>query len=142
MDQAPFGRSSSGEFQVRLASEFHCILKMRLLNNWIHVRDTLSVWKRSETCCLAFEGSDDEESESDEVYYKQIPATEVLPVDAAAPCVAHLLSSSPGEPHTTEVASSERHLMSKKKRNKKSRQKDGGKSKQPKEQSVIAGEAW
>ena len=72
MDQAPFGRSSSGEFQVRLASEFHCILKMRLLNNWIHVRDTLSVWKRSETCCLAFEGSDDEESDS-EVFYKYIP---------------------------------------------------------------------
>ena len=49
LDQAPFGRSSSNEFQQRLAGEYHCILKMKLENNWLHVRDTLSVWKRSET---------------------------------------------------------------------------------------------
>merc|ERR1712194_175323 len=52
-----------------------------------HVRDTLSVWKRSETCCMAFK------DEEDDAYYKYIPPEEVLPVDAAAPCVAHLLHS-------------------------------------------------
>mmetsp|Transcript_24653 Transcript_24653/g.58546 ORF Transcript_24653/g.58546 Transcript_24653/m.58546 type:complete len:346 (+) Transcript_24653:295-1332(+) len=138
MDQAPFGRSSSGEFQVRLAGEFHCILKMRLLNNWIHVRDTLSVWKRSKTCCLAFEGSEDEESDSDEVYYKNIPPSEALPVDAAAPCVAHLLRSPTKEPHTSKT--SERHATAKKKRNKKNR--PSSQSNQPEEHDVIAGEAW
>ncbi|KAL7550970.1 hypothetical protein ACHAWF_014176 [Thalassiosira exigua] len=91
-EQSPFGRSSSPEFQCRLASEFHCVLKMRL-QNWLHVRDTLSVWKRSETCCIAFrdEGDDDD---VEEAHYKYVPPDEVLPVDAAAPCVAHLLESS------------------------------------------------
>mmetsp|Transcript_464 Transcript_464/g.1032 ORF Transcript_464/g.1032 Transcript_464/m.1032 type:complete len:412 (-) Transcript_464:30-1265(-) len=99
LDQAPFGRSSSNEFQQRLAGEYHCILKMKLENNWLHVRDTLSVWKRSETCCMAFQNDDDEEEEEeedDEVYYKYIPPEEVLPVDLAAPCVAHLLGESDG----------------------------------------------
>mmetsp|Transcript_37875 Transcript_37875/g.64675 ORF Transcript_37875/g.64675 Transcript_37875/m.64675 type:complete len:477 (+) Transcript_37875:26-1456(+) len=98
LDQAPFGRSSSNEFQQRLAGEYHCILKMKLQNNWLHVRDTLSVWKRSETCCMAFANDDgeddgDEDDEDEEVYYKYIPPEEVLPIDLAAPCVAHLLSS-------------------------------------------------
>jgi len=99
LDQAPFGRSSSNEFQQRLAGEYHCILKMKLQNNWLHVRDTLSVWKRSETCCMAFANDDDEDDDDDgdgedeEVYYKYIPPEELLPVDLAAPCVAHLLSS-------------------------------------------------
>ena len=89
-------RSSSGEFQQRLAAEYHCILKMKLKHNWLHVRDSLSVWKRSETCCMAFEnddGDDDDDDDEDEAYYKHIPPEEVLPVDAAAPCVAHLLQS-------------------------------------------------
>lgn len=94
LEQAPFGRSSSNEFQQRLAGEYHCILKMKLEYNWVHVRDTLSVWKRSETCCMAFQNDDDsndDEEEDEEVYYKHIPPEEVLPVDCAAPCVAHLL---------------------------------------------------
>jgi hypothetical protein len=88
LDQAPYGRSSSKEFQERLASEYHCILKMKLENNWLHVRDTLSVWKRSDTCCMVFQGDDDDQ---EEVEYKYVPPEEILTVDAAAPCVAHLL---------------------------------------------------
>ena len=96
LEQAPFGRSSSSEFSQRLASEYHCILKMNLQGNWLHVRDTLSVWKRSETCCMAFEDDDDEGDRSKDgsygdMYYKYIPPEEVLPVDCAAPCAIHLL---------------------------------------------------
>lgn len=91
LEQAPFGRSSSNEFQQRLASEYHCILKMKLQSNWLHVKDTLSVWKRSETCCIAFENEDEDNEEDDEINYKYIPPSEVLPMDTAAPCVAHLL---------------------------------------------------
>lgn len=64
LEQAPFGRSSSSGFQQRLVAEYHCILKMKLESNWLHVRDTLSVWKRSKTCCMAFEKESDEDSGS------------------------------------------------------------------------------
>ena len=96
LEQAPFGRSSSSEFSQRLASEYHCILRMSLKGNWLHVRDTLSVWKRSETCCMAFQDDDDESDGSKDgsygdMYYKYIPPEEVLPVDCAAPCAFHFL---------------------------------------------------
>ncbi|KAL3799632.1 hypothetical protein ACHAWO_008948 [Cyclotella atomus] len=95
LDQSPWGRSSSCEFQERLAAEYHCILKMKSQNNWLHVRDTLSVWKRSETCAMVYENDSDGEDESaEEDHYKYIPPEEQLPFDVAAPCVAHLLSSS------------------------------------------------
>lgn len=98
LEQAPFGRSSSSEFQQRLAAEYHCILQMKLKSNWLHVRDTLSVWKRSETCCIAFDNDgeddddvEDDDEESSDMYYKYVPPNELLPVDIAAPCVSHLL---------------------------------------------------
>eukprot|EP00804_Cyclotella_cryptica_P011878 CCRYP_004384-RA/>CCRYP_004384-RA protein AED:0.36 eAED:0.36 QI:0/-1/0/1/-1/1/1/0/380 len=94
LDLSPWGRSSSSEFQERLASEYHCILKMKLANNWLHVRDTLSVWKRSETCCMVYENDENEEDESaEEDQYKYVPPEEVLPTDLAAPCVVHLLQN-------------------------------------------------
>jgi hypothetical protein len=101
LEQAPFGRSSSSEFSQRLAAEYHCILRMKLESNWLHVRDTLSVWKRSETCCMAFQDDDDDGNESKnesygDMYYKYIPPEEVLPVDCAAPCAAHLLDKEDG----------------------------------------------
>jgi len=94
LEQAPFGRSSSSEFQQRLAGEYHCILKLKLNNNWLHVRDTLSVWKRTETCCMTFEKEDGEEEDDsdDDMYFKNIPPEEALPVDVAAPCCTHLLN--------------------------------------------------
>lgn len=90
MDQAPWGRSSGPQFQERLASEYHCILKVRL-KSWLHVRDTLSVWKRTKTCSIVFTGEDENES-SEEIEYRHVPMNERLPVDLAAPCVpAHLM---------------------------------------------------
>ena len=91
VDQAPWGRSSSPLFQERLAGEFHCLLKVSL-PNWLHVRDTLSVWKRSKTCIMIFQ-SDTNEQEDEEVEYKYIPPHELLPVDTAAPCLQHLLGN-------------------------------------------------
>mmetsp|Transcript_30258 Transcript_30258/g.73635 ORF Transcript_30258/g.73635 Transcript_30258/m.73635 type:complete len:489 (+) Transcript_30258:38-1504(+) len=99
-DQAPWGRSSSPEFQQRLMSEYHCIYKITL-PSWVHVRDTLSVWKRTELCTMVFAAGDDEdddeggnngeEEEEEEVHYRHIPPDEILPVDVAALCMAHLL---------------------------------------------------
>jgi hypothetical protein len=100
IDQAPWGRSSSPEFQQRLAVEFHCLLKVQL-PNWLHVRDSISVWKRSEQTSIVFGGQDDddeddekfndEDDDIDEVIYRHIPVEERLPMDIAAPCLAHLL---------------------------------------------------
>jgi hypothetical protein len=70
VDQAPWGRSSSPEFQQLLASEFHCLLRIGL-PSWVHVRDTLTVWKRSEKCPIVFGGED--EGDTDEcVYYRYV----------------------------------------------------------------------
>jgi hypothetical protein len=115
LEQAPFGRSSSSEFSQRLAAEYHCILRMKLESNWLHVRDTLSVWKRSETCCMAFQDDDDDGNESKnssygDMYYKYIPPEEILPVDCAAPCVAHLLGN--GEESKGGAASVDAHIKS------------------------------
>ena len=96
MEQSPWGRSSSSEFQQRLASEFHCIAKLPL-PNWLHVRDSISVWKRSEICQMIFVGDDDDEDNDDdeEIFeYRHIPPDEMLPTRVVAPCMAHLLSSS------------------------------------------------
>jgi hypothetical protein len=94
MNQAPWGRSSSSAFQQLLASDFHCLLHMRL-PNWLHTRDSLSVWRRSRTCSMVFAAEEDDEDDEDEEYhYRYIPPEEMLPVDRAAPCLAHLLEES------------------------------------------------
>jgi hypothetical protein len=131
LDQAPWGRSSASEFQERLACEYHCILKMKLENNWLHVRDTLSVWKRSETCCMVFQGDDEDEEDEgeEEVEYKYIPPEEVLPVDAAAPCVAHLLKKK------VDIAKIREHNNTNEERKRK-RNDDAT------QHSQIAGNAW
>lgn len=91
MDQAPYGRSSSCEFQERLASEYHCLLKASL-PNWLHVRDTVSVWKRTQLCTMVFAADSEDEDDEDEVMeYKYIPPEERVPSDIAAPCLQHLL---------------------------------------------------
>ena len=97
MDQAPWGRSSAPEFQQRLAAEYHCLLKAAL-PNWLHVRDTISVWKRSQTCTMVFEGDEEDDESDEEIEYKYIPPSERLPQDVAAPCLSHLLG---GEKKTT-----------------------------------------
>ena len=95
MEQAPWGRSSSPEFQESLATNFHCILHIRLLTNWLHSRDSLSVWKRSETCTLLF-AAEDEDDQDEEVHYRHVPIEDRLPTDAVAPCLQHLLAM-PGD---------------------------------------------
>lgn len=104
LEQAPWGRSSSPAFQERLAAEYHCILRATL-PNWLHTADRITVWKRSPTTVISFEddnnetGSQQPDSGSmssregpEEVLYRHIPRDERLPVDTAAPCVAHLLT--------------------------------------------------
>jgi hypothetical protein len=104
LDQAPWGRSSSPEFQQRLASEFHCIAKIQL-PNWLHVRDSISVWKRSELCEMCFVG-DDEDDDEEIVEYRHIPPEEMLPSVMVAPCMAHLLQPSIARPTPTNKKSS------------------------------------
>lgn len=69
VEQAPWGRSSSPEFQQQLASEFHCLLRVSL-PSWLHVRDTLSVWKRSETCPIVFGDGDQDDEDDEEILYR------------------------------------------------------------------------
>lgn len=45
--QAPFGRTSSADFQVQLAENFHCLLVADLQHRFPYSRDTISVWKRT-----------------------------------------------------------------------------------------------
>ena len=91
-EQAPFGRSSGAEFQCSLYKNFHCLLKASL-PKWPHEAQTISVWKRSETCAIHF--LDDDEDEDDAIEdvssFRYIPKDERLPADVAAPCLKHLL---------------------------------------------------
>ncbi|GAX25695.1 hypothetical protein FisN_14Lh002 [Fistulifera solaris] len=106
IDQAPWGRSSSSEFQQLLASDYHCLLHMRL-PNWLHTRDSISVWRRSRTCSLVFAAEEDDEDDEDEEYhYRHIPPEEMLPVDRAAPCLAHLLRGPTHKPEQSNDYSS------------------------------------
>ena len=144
MDQSPWGRSSSNEFQERLAAKYHCILKMKLQNNWLHVRDSLSVWKRTETCCMVYENDDGEEGSAEEDEYKYIPPEEELLMDLAAPCVAHLLQSNELDTKKLDPSHS-KDLSSEKNQPKKVATSDKGftKKKTKKQKSaVVAGEAW
>ena len=103
--QAPWGRSSSWKFQVELQKSFHCVLKCRLRSAWLHVHDTITVWKRTTVICTmvfaAGDSSDDENGDDngvdEEVQYKHIPLEERLPMDVAAPCMQRLLDI-PSEP--------------------------------------------
>ncbi|KAL7519264.1 hypothetical protein ACHAWX_004053 [Stephanocyclus meneghinianus] len=135
LDLSPWGRSSSSEFQERLSSEYHCVLKMKLANNWLHVRDTLSVWKKSETCCMQYENDENEEDGSaEEDHYKYIPPEEALPMDLAAPFVAHLLHNT--QPNENMVSESEGNAAS-------DTQKERKPAKKPKSpESIVAGNAW
>ncbi|KAL7558789.1 hypothetical protein ACA910_018292 [Epithemia clementina (nom. ined.)] len=90
MPQAPWGRSSSPDFQQQLAADFHCILKIPLVPSWIHVLDTLTVWKRSNLCSLVFA---DDDNDNEEATYRYIPPEERLPQVLAAPCLSHLLQN-------------------------------------------------
>ena len=81
-DQAPFGRSSSMEFQCHLAKDFHCILKAGL-PRWPHEGQTISVWKRTTICDIHFGDDEDDsgeeevgEGEENKISFKHIPEDE------------------------------------------------------------------
>ena len=91
-EQAPFGRSSSEFFQMKLHTEYHCILKIAL-PTWPHAAESLSVWKLSKTCPITFAADEDvEDDEEETVEYYDIPEDEKLPVDVAAKCCEGLLA--------------------------------------------------
>ena len=101
-DTAPYGRTTSIQFQEYLYTHFHCILQYKLPLNWLHTnQDYLTVWKRSTNTTTIVYGTnndetdendhDEEDDDEEEVQYRHIPVEERLPVlNIAAPCVQHL----------------------------------------------------
>jgi hypothetical protein len=88
--QAPWGRTSSPEFQIALAEEFHCILTASI-PRFPFSNDCISVWKRTQWVHgkeYAMGGTD-KENEMD--MWASIPVEERMPTDSSAPCVSHLL---------------------------------------------------
>jgi hypothetical protein len=61
----------------------------------LHTRDTISVWKRSETCAIVFAADKEEDSpeEDEEVEYRHIPLEEQPSTNLATSCLQHLLLS-------------------------------------------------
>ena len=84
------------------------------------------------------------------MYYKYIPPTEQLPVDVAAPCVAHLLNNdrdsdngrSDRSSTTNEAASKSIPQQETNVNNKKSIEKKRKKKKKKEAHDAIAGNAW
>ena len=108
LPQAPWGRSSSPAFQQELAAHFHCILKVPLGESWIHVRDSLTVWKRTQLCTMVFaasssdnENDNDNDDDEEEVTYRYIPPEEQLPMSFAVPAWQHLLTGETDTPSSS-----------------------------------------
>ena len=90
--QRPWGRTTCSEFQVELATAFHCVLNQKLAGAFPHSNDYISVWKRTQFVTTTSSSSDDEEEEEEEEGWAVIPAGERLPViNVAAPAFQHLL---------------------------------------------------
>eukprot|EP00977_Amphora_coffeiformis_P021408 scaffold9279_cov159-Amphora_coffeaeformis.AAC.8 len=124
VDQAPWGRSSSPYFQQQLATQFHCVLQIPL-PNWIHVRDTLTVWKRSSLCTIVFAADDEEEEgSSEEVSYRYVPPEERLPEERVAPFLLHLLQNE----ETSIKTEDQPHLTSEKKMGENAKDESAGAS--------------
>lgn len=101
--RAPWGRTSSGEFQLSLSEEFHCLLMVKL-PRFPFANDYLSVWKRTkwvevddeedsdESDSDTSDSEVDEEEEMRKKLWASIPNDEILMhKDVAAPCLQHLL---------------------------------------------------
>ena len=121
LDQAPWGRSSSAEFQEQLAAQFHCVLSIEL-PNWLHTVDRLTVWKRSPTTTIVFAGESDDSESDEEVDYRHIPVAERLPANVAAPCLQHLLT----DDNTVPQHSFNNQKKEEPRKKKKKRKKDDG----------------
>jgi hypothetical protein len=83
--QAPFGRTTSSNFQVDLMTDFHCILSAKL-PGFPFSNDHVTVWKRTRWV----EGRSGE----DDDVWADIPADEQISHEVAAPCVRDLLKKS------------------------------------------------
>ena len=83
--QAPFGRTTSSEFNVLLCESFHCILSASI-PRFPFSNDCITVWKRTKMV----EGRYDNNSD-DKNYWADIPKNERLSNDIAAPCCSELL---------------------------------------------------
>lgn len=95
--QAPWGRTTSADFQVSLMSDFHCVLVAEL-PAFPFSRDCISVWKRTdfvrgkESIDAEFGSSPDDDGKEDEVdsdsaeddAWASVPVSERLPVTRAA----------------------------------------------------------
>ena len=65
--QAPYGRTSSSEFQVTLCQSFHCLLVCNLEISLPFGKDCISVWKRTQYVqSRDFERNINEKSKNDE----------------------------------------------------------------------------
>jgi hypothetical protein len=91
MPQSPWGRTTTSDFQVALAEEFHCILQCSI-PSYPFAKDCISVWKRT-TFVSGDKGQGDDDAGDN--MWASIPESERLPVDAAAPCMTHLLERPP-----------------------------------------------
>lgn len=99
--QAPWGRTTSADFQVSLKENFHCLLTASI-PSYPFSRDCISVWKRTQWVQgkdIALAEMDPSEPAAEpsvrtgggEDYWAAIPLEERMPTDSACPKLAHLL---------------------------------------------------
>jgi hypothetical protein len=77
-ERYPWGRTSASSFQLKLHSDFHCVLRVPL-PSWSMSVDCLTVWKRTQVLEL---GGDK---------YAHIPPEDRIDLVSAAPSMEHLL---------------------------------------------------
>jgi hypothetical protein len=75
---SPWGRTTNPTFQMQLAVSFHRVVTVPL-PSWPTSRDSLSVWKRTETVVV------------DEQLFAFVPPAERLEIAVAAPAFMHLM---------------------------------------------------
>ncbi|MES1913577.1 MAG: hypothetical protein MHM6MM_005762 [Cercozoa sp. M6MM] len=83
MQNTPFGRTCGGDFQLHLATHYHCVLRMPL-PSWPLSRDVMTVWKRSTQALVRAEGDDEQ------MPFKWVPEDERIELIGAAPKFRHL----------------------------------------------------
>ncbi len=74
--QAPWGRSSSPDFQVKLSELYHCVISIPL-PSFPFSRDFLTVWKRTLVISMK-ESEENPEDDADEDEWADIPQEERL----------------------------------------------------------------
>ena len=93
--QSSWGKTTSADFQVALAEQFHCVL-IKKLPSFPFSNDYLTVWKRTSFimghCNELAAGSEEENGGKDALdLWASIPRDEQIIYNVAAPCLQHLL---------------------------------------------------